>query len=196
MEVRSLLVQLAERIENHKENAEDPIELDLEPEDAVDWEEGVEHLRSKTEDELYEMLGFKEKKIPFFVSEIDKDTDIGAQARENEDDAEDDESAVQVQKQPFALKWHQLVGVTKMIQRALTSQPVLLMDDVGLGKTVQVLALFTVMAYYRKFYSETQRYPGIWGKHRSVHLYSNKKLTDIHRNGKLDELRKGEKCYP
>ena len=164
-EVKTLLQQLADQIELHKGRAEDPIELDLEPEDPMDWEEGVENLRSKTEDELYEMLGFKDRKIPFFVSEIDTETDIGAQFRENEDDTEDNVSAPQAKKQPFALKWHQLVGVTKMVQCALTSQPVLLMDDVGLGKTVQVLAFFAIVAYYRQFHSETRRYPGTWGKH-------------------------------
>ncbi|KAH8986474.1 hypothetical protein EDB92DRAFT_1760488, partial [Lactarius akahatsu] len=61
--------------------------------------------------------------------------------------------------------WHQLVGVVKMLERGMTSQPVLLMDDVGLGKTVQVLAFFVMLAYYWEAYAETGKYLGIWGKH-------------------------------
>ena len=68
----------------------------------------------------------------------------------------------------FTLRWHQLVGVVKMLECAMCSQPVLLMDDVGLGKTVQVLAFFAMLAYYRQRYKDKNSYPegGMWGKPR------------------------------
>jgi SNF2 family DNA or RNA helicase len=164
-EVRSLLGQLAERVELHKTcNSDEPIVLDLEPEDPMEWMEGVESLQKMTEDDLYKILGFDDRKIPFLVTEIDADTDIGAQALDNEDATEIAPTSQGVEMQPFALRWHQLVGLTKMVQCAMTSQAVLLMDDVGLGKTLQVIAFFAVMTYYRQFHSETKKYPGAWGE--------------------------------
>lgn len=162
-DVTVLRMQLAERVELHRSAEDGPPELDLEREDLVDWMEGVEHLQNKTSQELYNMLGFNDAKIPFLVSEVPVDADLAALPRADDDD-DDIAPAIQVPlSRPFTLKWHQLVGVVKMVERALTSGPVVLMDDVGLGKTVQVLAFFAVIAYYRNFHSETKRYPGIWG---------------------------------
>ncbi len=162
-----LRMQLAECVELHKASEDVPTELELDPEEVIDWKDGVEHLKNKTADELYDILGFKDQKIPFLVSEIDVEGDIGVDARADEDKNSEDvaPSRQAVAKQRFSLKWHQLVGVTKMVERARTSGPVMLMDDVGLGKTLQVLAFFAVIAYYRKFHSEMGHYPGIWGEY-------------------------------
>jgi SNF2 family DNA or RNA helicase len=138
---------LLERLEQERAQAENvPVEFDLAPEALVDWSEGVEHLQRKTPSELYEMLGLKEPSIPYFNEYISDQEGSGGT------------------KELFSLRWHQLVGVTKMMERAMTSQPVLLMDDVGLGKTVQVLAFFAMLAYYRAYYDQNKRYPGAWGK--------------------------------
>jgi hypothetical protein len=195
-DVSSLLAQLAGHIELHQSNAEGLVELDLEPEELVDWEEGTEHLQGKTQDELYDMLGFKDKKIPFLVTEIDPDDDIGAQAHSNESTEESaPPPAESPQKQPFALKWHQLVGVTKLIQCAFTSRPVLLMDNVGLGKTLEVIAFFAVIAYYRQFYSKSQRYPGMWGEPENS--YHNTQCFNVAlRLPGVDQLLQRERCPP
>lgn len=165
-EVTTLLVQLAERLELHKtDGPEEPLVLDLEPEPFMDWTEGVEGLQNLTEEDLYRMLGFDDKRIPFLVTEIERDTDIGADLDTDErKDRVTAHPSLGVDKQPFALKWHQLVGVVKMVQCAMTSRAVLLMDDVGLGKTLQVIAFFAVIAYYRQYHSDKKAYPGFWGE--------------------------------
>ena len=160
-EVTLLLSQLAECVEQHKTIPEDLIELDLEPAELIDWTKGVEHLKTKTEDELYELLGFKDKKIPFLASEIDEDTDIGVQLY-NDKIEENMEPRVPRKKKPLRLRWHQLVGLVKLMQCALTSNTVLLMDSMGMGKTIQILSFFSVLAYYRQFFEETNQYPGQW----------------------------------
>ncbi|KAH9019721.1 hypothetical protein EDB85DRAFT_1839633, partial [Lactarius pseudohatsudake] len=135
--------------------------------ELVDWTEGVDHLKTKTEDELYDILGFEDRKIPFLVTEVDTHSDLYTSAQigmhEDGDVFALATAEPHATRQPFSLKWHQLVGVTKMVERALTSGPIMLIDDFGLGKTLQVLAFFAVMAYYRQFYSEAKRYPGMWG---------------------------------
>ncbi|KAH9048619.1 hypothetical protein EDB83DRAFT_2175585, partial [Lactarius deliciosus] len=126
---------------------------DFEPEGEVEWSEGVENLQNKTPEELYELLGMGEESVPFFREKITVDATA------------DESDGSTTTNERFSLRWHQLVGVVKMLERAVASQPVLLMDDVGLGKTVQVLAFFAMLAYYREAYAETGKYPGIWGKH-------------------------------
>lgn len=158
-DVRAITAQITECVELHK-MFEDAPTLDLDPHDVVEWTDGVAHLREKTVGELYEMLGFPDGKIPFLASTISVDTDFASPAHPDECV---DNAAQVTSTQPLSLKWHQLVGVVKMVERALASGPVLLMDNVGLGKTLQVVAYFAVMAYYRDFYSKTERYPGIWG---------------------------------
>jgi SNF2 family DNA or RNA helicase len=145
--------QLAERLELEKPQMEDSVEFELAPEAQVDWSEGVEHLQDKSANDLYKMLGLERPSIPFFREKI-------AVEQETSDDLETSITTTE----GFSLRWHQLVGVTKMVERAMTSQPVLLMDDVGLGKTVQVLAFFAMLAYYREFYAQHEKYPGMWGK--------------------------------
>lgn len=162
-EVALLGMQIADRVNHHKAIPEGPIELNLDPADPLDWSSGVEELQTKTEDELYKLLGFEDKKVPFLASEIDEDTDIGVQAYEGENE-DDTVPVAQIAKKPLRLKWHQLVGLVKLTQCALTSKTVLLMDTMGMGKTLQVLALFSVLAYYRRFYNKTKRYPGMWGE--------------------------------
>lgn len=153
-------MQLSERIELHSATPEGPFELDLEPMEPMDWSEGVEELQDKDEHQLYEMLGFTDEKIPFLASHIEEDADIGALTYG--DKPQDHVTSVTVRK-PLRLKWHQLVGVVKLVACALHSNAVLLMDEVGMGKTLQVIAYFAVLAYYREFYDKTKRYPGTWG---------------------------------
>ena len=54
-----------------------------------------------------------------------------------------------------------------MVESALTSSPILLMDDVGIGKTLQVIALFATLAYYCSYHAQTNKYPGIWGTYQT-----------------------------
>ncbi|KAH9011409.1 hypothetical protein EDB83DRAFT_2234057 [Lactarius deliciosus] len=162
--VNTLFVELPKLRDWQEAYKDGPVELDLNPQELVDWTEGVEHLKTKTEDELYGMLGFEDRKIPFLVTEVDTESDfyMSAQTGTYEGDVFAPAMEPRATRRPFSLKWHQLVRVTKMVERALTSGPIMLMDDFGVGKMVQVLAFFAVMAYYRKFYSEAKQYPGIW----------------------------------
>jgi SNF2 family DNA or RNA helicase len=148
---------------------EDQVDFEYEPEAEIDRLEGVEHLQDKTLAQLYEMLGLEKQTIPFFREEIAVGHDMPGELGEPESSATTTEG--------FSLRWHQLVGITKMMERAMTSQPVLLMDDIGLGKTLQVLAFFAMLAYYRTVYTSTKEYPGIWGN--GLLLDCENLLTDM-----------------
>ncbi len=155
-EVETMLQLLAECMEIEKTRTQEVVEFDIAPEPEVEWSEGVEHLKDKTPEELYGMLGLEKYSIPFLKEKITMDPDGSGDLEVLSTGA--------VTTEGFSLRWHQLVGVTKMVERAMNSEPVLLMDDVGLGKTVQVLGLFAMLAYYRSYHKKHNRYPGIWGK--------------------------------
>jgi SNF2 family DNA or RNA helicase len=148
--------QLAERLELETAPLEQNIEFDLNPQPAEEWSEGVEHLREKTPEDLYSFLGLDKHTIPFFRENIAVERDVSHKLGDLETSATTTEG--------FSLRWHQLVGTVRMLERAKTSEPVLLMDDVGLGKTVQVLASFAMLAFYRIYYQKNKTYPGLWGK--------------------------------
>ncbi|KAH9006021.1 hypothetical protein EDB83DRAFT_2532992 [Lactarius deliciosus] len=52
------------------------VELDLNPQEPVDWMEGVEHLKTKTENKLYDMLRFDNRKILFLITKVDTESDF------------------------------------------------------------------------------------------------------------------------
>ncbi|KAJ7439269.1 hypothetical protein B0H11DRAFT_1752130 [Mycena galericulata] len=108
------------------------------------WEEGTEEYSHLSVDQLWILLGFPDKAIPFFNTKLD----------------------------PTALhnpwttgirnltpRWHQLVGLYKMMNLAFIAEPVVLMDEVGLGKTLQIIALVACLAYYRDYYHQCQFSP-------------------------------------
>lgn len=57
-------------------------------------------------------------------------------------------------------KWHQLVGILKIMRNAFDGKPVLLMDSVGVGKTLQIIGVIALLPYYREVFRTTGSFPG------------------------------------
>ncbi|KAG2063485.1 hypothetical protein BDR04DRAFT_1037816 [Suillus decipiens] len=117
------------------------------------WTEGVEEYNGMSEDDIWTILGLPEKKIPFFNLSQDPYGDCDPWT-------EDGQTWLKENGEPLALRWHQLVGLVKMVKNAFCGRPILLMDEVGLGKTIQVTALIAVLSFYREFYTMHRRFPG------------------------------------
>ncbi|KAG2336736.1 P-loop containing nucleoside triphosphate hydrolase protein [Suillus weaverae] len=132
-------------------------EFDPDAADTCDfqWSEGVEEFNGMAEDELWAILGLPERRIPFFnilqdpYGNCDPWTESGQTWLKNPKNGE-----------PLTLRWHQLVGLVKMVKNVFSGMPVLLMDEVGLGKTIQVTALIALLAFYREFYAMHNCFPG------------------------------------
>ncbi|KAG2336606.1 hypothetical protein BDR05DRAFT_896483 [Suillus weaverae] len=139
--------------------AESVPEFDLDATDDCDfqWSEGVEQYNNMSEDDLWALLGLPEKQIPFFNLLHDPYGDCDPWT-------EDGQAWLKENGEPLALRWHQLVGLVKMVKNAFCGMPVLLMDEVGLGKTIQVTALIAVLSFYREFYAVHNRFPGQIGR--------------------------------
>lgn len=70
------------------------------------------------------------------------------------------------QKVRCELRWHQLVGIVEGVKGAFAGRNILLMDQVGLGKTLQIAGIVALLAFCRHMYDRDDRFPGIFGKCR------------------------------
>ncbi|KAK7440780.1 hypothetical protein VKT23_016856 [Stygiomarasmius scandens] len=149
-----------------RENIE-PFDFNQEPE--FDWEEGTEKYRTMSTEQLWNRLGLlpregseKRPHIPYFNMYIDKTAQISP-SDEPEQFAEDCPNR-NPDIIPFNIQWHQLVGVNKAVDQAFRGHPLLLMDEVGFGKTLQVVATICTLVYFHHFYKRRGHFPGAFAK--------------------------------
>lgn len=131
------------------------------PEPGFDetWAEGTEEFGTMAEPDLWHYLGFAEQRIPFFNERIDP---IGKETPWSKEGM--DFFANPANGELLVPRWHQLVGICKMVQNAFEGKPILLMDEVGLGKTLQAAAVMAILAFYRQVKKETGHFLGHFGK--------------------------------
>ncbi|KAH0833809.1 P-loop containing nucleoside triphosphate hydrolase protein [Lanmaoa asiatica] len=156
-QVRDVERALMGALETISPDSEELVEIpDAEHIDMSNWREGVEDLRHLSEDELWQQLGFEDKQLPFFQEWTDPEAAIEPWTDEGQKWL-----ATQVdRRQPLVPRWHQLVGILRMLQRAFDGQPIMMMDGVGIGKTLQAVGFIACLAYYRSFFSAHARFPG------------------------------------
>ena len=125
----------------------------------LDWKSGVEHLQNKTPGELWEMLGFGTiKALPGFNTVEDPDGVVDPW------DDEWEEFAKGPRAVPFGPRWHQLVGMVKLMHHAISGDPLLLMDEVGVGKTMQVIGTVVLYTLFRRYFAKNDCFPGAFGE--------------------------------
>jgi len=107
---------------------------------------GVTAFKDKTYEELSMLLGFPEGRPPLFAKFRSKDPTINSW-----DDPDELPKWTQGGEglQPLTLKWHQLCGVAAMVEKLFVQlgdgTNVCLADDVGLGKSAQIMAFITFL---------------------------------------------------
>lgn len=163
-QVKVLVLSLKEELAN-SDDSDDQLSLDddLDLDRAeLEWTEGVEEYSKTPPDELWVMLGRPEMSIPFFNPKQDPENH-DPWTPEGSKWLRDPSNRVSLM-----LRWHQLVGVLKMVENAFEKKPVLLMDGVGLGKTIQVAAFIAFLAWYREHFSVHGKFPGKFGARFSL----------------------------
>ncbi|KAH9926072.1 P-loop containing nucleoside triphosphate hydrolase protein, partial [Amylocystis lapponica] len=133
-------------------------ELDFAELPQGEWKEGVEEFKKIAEDELWQMLGLASRKIPGFSEWVDPDARADPWSAEGQQFLNSKSDRLE----KLTPRWHQLVGIVKMVDKLLRRQPVLLMDEVGVGKTLQAVGLVAVRSYLRSYYAEHKEFPGRW----------------------------------
>jgi hypothetical protein len=138
-------------------------EVQLDFEETIplkDWRSGVEQYSECSMDDLWEQLGLQQtKQLPFFQTHTDPNGAITPWSEEGQAWLDNPLNEVSV----LAPRWHQLVGILKMIDRALLGEPVMLMDGVGLGKTMQAVGVIVCLAHYHDYYKMYGMFPGKFG---------------------------------
>ncbi|KAG2366148.1 hypothetical protein BDR07DRAFT_1373763 [Suillus spraguei] len=135
----------------------DEVMVDFEENMTVnDWKSGVEEYDRCSEGDLWEHLGLSEKKLPFFQVRSDPDAAIDLWSEEGQQWLDNPTSPTQ----NLAPRWHQLVGILRLIDRVLDCKPVMLMDGIGVGKTMQAVGLIACLAHYREYYRKHGKFPG------------------------------------
>ena len=107
------------------------------------WESGVEHLASVPTSDLFRQLGVPDDHIPLFNQQMDAN-EIQDPWSKNWSECLNDRSRCM----PLQLQRHQLEAVHKMVSDMVEGKGTLVMDGVGVGKTIEALALVALRAYY------------------------------------------------
>ena len=172
-DLQSLYCTLADHFKDlaaheHRGDLSSFIESDLGGVFGEDGEDmGVTAHQKQTYEELSTLLGFPEGRPPLFSKFRSKDSTINSW-----DDPVESSKWTQGgdDLQPLALKWHQLCGVASMVDKMFVQDGgvatnVLLADDVGLGKSAQIMAFiaFLVIVWYSEKDSDNPRPPIVGG---------------------------------
>ena len=132
-----------------------------------EWEEGIEQYKHMSTAQLFSAMGLPSTSTTFpYFNELMDMTEDGVTPHDVE---EWDAWVKKGNVGPLKPKWHQVVGVYAMLTNMLEGKPVLLMDEVGVGKTMQAFGLMVMRAYLIKMVNDGGRLPKKWGK---SYLYS------------------------
>ncbi|GJE99781.1 hypothetical protein PsYK624_160520 [Phanerochaete sordida] len=117
-----------------------PVEHDYEPvghgKPMENWnlDDELGHLNGRSRKDIYISLGIPNEHLPTLTTWRD-------QYRCHDTWTEQEDPAPEDHKVPAELKWHQVVGLRRMAEAMMAHKSLLVLDEVGVGKTLQVLAL-------------------------------------------------------
>lgn len=127
------------------------------------WGSGVEKWEHKSSEELIDHLGCDPVKMPWCQSVIDLENREDPWKTTLILDAPLPTRSSSVV--PLGLKQHQLVGVAAMVENVFEGRVTLEMDAVGLGKTITVAMVWSVLRMYRENYARHGRFMGAYSRH-------------------------------
>ena len=140
-------------------DSDDEDDCGASPYDTVDWATGVEFFQNHTPADMWRYLGMPDGVIPGF-NLLQDPNGILDPTQEKEWSALVQSGGV-TELAPF---WHQIVGIAQLTHNALKGQPTLLMDEVGVGKTMQVVGFIATYPQYFDFHNRHGKFPGNFSK--------------------------------
>lgn len=153
------------------EIVEEDTPLDLPTGESFDleWSEGTERYKEYTRDDVLNALGIPDGRMPSFNAFLDPK---GEKTYWRDRGWFEDDANV---KLPCNPRWHQLIGMLALLDSAFNGKNILLMDEVGLGKTMQVAGVVALVTYFREFYAEKKDFPGAFSEfhHSAAGLITN-----------------------
>ncbi|KAH9848945.1 hypothetical protein C2E23DRAFT_687749, partial [Lenzites betulinus] len=116
------------------------------------WSDGVEAYYELGVDDIARALGLASPELPFFnplqdpVGELDPWSEAGLAALHL------------ATAEPLKPMWHQWVGILKITDNLFDRKNILVMDEVGVGKTLQAVGAVAMFEYQRLHFQQ-------YGKH-------------------------------
>ena len=126
----------------------------------LDWEEGMEDFQHYSADYIWTLFAREPHHLPFFNAFIDRTGlhnpwDHPAFFRNVTNNP---------RISPLTPRWYQLMGILKGLDLAFSGKPLLLMDGVGFGKTLQLAGIFVMLKWFRDYYAQYGDFPGDFGE--------------------------------
>ncbi|KAI0681776.1 hypothetical protein C8T65DRAFT_524762, partial [Cerioporus squamosus] len=120
------------------------------------WHDGTEMYSKYNEKEIDALLGITDGLIEGLSKKEDPDLAHDAWSPDGRKLLASDKAV------PLRLRLHQLIGLLRMLDCMFTRRPLLVMDEVGVGKTAQAIALVATYVWYRAYfaYHDYKRFPG------------------------------------
>ena len=129
-----------------------------------DWETGVEEYQDYNLDQIWAALGLGDSRtLPSFNEVQDDNPDVSERVDPWKKELWNKfvASGKGAELRP---RWHQLVGIVKIMHHVIEGKPLLLMDQVGVGKTLQIVGAITTYALFHRYYQANGKFPGEFGK--------------------------------
>ncbi|EMD31654.1 hypothetical protein CERSUDRAFT_127231 [Gelatoporia subvermispora B] len=148
-------------IDHEDEDEGEAVELpDLDEDAPTTWTEGTEEFAAHDLERIKDDLGIlKGDSIPMLNTWQDNTGTIDAWSPEF-----DENVATKTDISALRPRWHQYVAVLKIMLKMISGDPILLMDDVGIGKTLVLTAIACCRAWYHMHYKAHGAFPGLAGK--------------------------------
>ncbi|KAI0363031.1 hypothetical protein BV20DRAFT_916401, partial [Pilatotrama ljubarskyi] len=125
--------------------------------DLDDWKEGVEEYRELDVADVQRAFALPTPHLPFF----NKKQDLAAvHAPWSPEGREALKAPEATELRPF---WHQWIGILKLVDNMMHGRSTLIMDQVGVGKTMQAVGLIAMYEWLRRYHAQHHRYPDHFG---------------------------------
>ncbi|KAL7283873.1 hypothetical protein ACG7TL_001143 [Trametes sanguinea] len=128
-------------------------DLELQAPEPFSWAEGVEAYKMLAIADISAAFGLPSEHFPFFNKKTDNNgnedpwTEAGREALRSPNAAD---------LKPF---WHQWVGVLKIVDNMMSGKNLMLMDQVGVGKTMQAVGTLAMYEWLRVNKEKRGHYP-------------------------------------
>lgn len=140
-------------------------QVGLKEDEIKAWTEGTKQYASTSMDDLWTILGLPPLStyFPAFNSHIDPSHEFTHWDNTKAAKAFFKTTGKNGPERVF-VRWYQLVGVVRILHQIFKGQNTLLMDQVGLGKTLQAFGVIAMLNYFREYYAKHKDFPGAFGE--------------------------------
>ena len=122
--------------------------------DIGPWKSGTEKWEAKGEPEIDAQLGLPKGVVPGMNTKEDPDGATDSWTTEGQSVLKSEAA------QALRARWHQKVGLLRIMEQMFQKKPLLLMDGVGVGKTLQAICGILMYSFHRGHFEKHGHFAG------------------------------------